>query len=183
MYRNGTYVAFDGNGTTNPTESDFKYYGMLKAWNESKKHTLTFSDSHEKTYSVRDSSQIETLKARLLERLKNSKNMLLIISDDTNYDRGMLNFEIENAIDRFKLPLIIAYPKTNFILDPRLMAHRWPKALKERIESKAAKCIHISFAQAPIFEAISQFSIHKSTLNGPLSYYTKDTYIKWGLHR
>ena len=25
-YRNGTYVAFDGQGTTNPTQSDLKYH-------------------------------------------------------------------------------------------------------------------------------------------------------------
>ena len=64
-YRNGTYVAFDGNGTTDPTKSDMKYYVLLQSWNTSKNFDFTFSDSHKKTYSVRDTSSIRTLQARL----------------------------------------------------------------------------------------------------------------------
>ena len=30
-YRNGTYIAFHANNATEPTESDFKYYNLLKA--------------------------------------------------------------------------------------------------------------------------------------------------------
>ncbi|MNW46834.1 hypothetical protein D3C74_241470 [compost metagenome] len=117
-YRNGTYVAFDGNGSTNPTEGDLKYYGLLRSWNKSSKNNLTFSDSHLKTYQVKDSSLIETLKSRLLERMKNSKNMLLVITKDTNWNRGMLNFEIEKAVDYYKLPLIVSYTGYDYILNP-----------------------------------------------------------------
>lgn len=46
VYRNGTYVAFDGNGTTDPTQGDLKYYALLKSWNNSSNHQLNFSDSH-----------------------------------------------------------------------------------------------------------------------------------------
>ena len=112
-YRNGTYVAFDGNDTTDPTKSDMKYYGLLQSWNSNKNIEFSFSDSHKKTYQVNDSSQIETLKARLQERMRNSKNMLIIISEDTNWNRGMLNFEIEKAVDYYNIPLIIAYAKYN----------------------------------------------------------------------
>lgn len=36
-YRNGTYVAFDGNDTTDPTKSDMKYYGFIKIFKMLKK--------------------------------------------------------------------------------------------------------------------------------------------------
>ena len=48
-YRNGTYVAFDGNDTTDPTKSDMKYYGLLQSWNSNKNIEFSFSDSHKKT--------------------------------------------------------------------------------------------------------------------------------------
>ena len=35
MNRTGTYVAFDGQGSTDPTESDIHYFNLLKAWNKS----------------------------------------------------------------------------------------------------------------------------------------------------
>lgn len=126
-YRNGTYVAFDGNDTTDPTKSDMKYYGLLQSWNSNKNIEFSFSDSHKKTYQVNDSSQIETLKARLQERMRNSKNMLIIISEDTNWNRGMLNFEIEKAVDYYNIPLIIAYAKYNKIRDVDSLSEKWPK--------------------------------------------------------
>jgi hypothetical protein len=181
-YRNGTYVAFDGNGTTDPTKGDMKYYGLLQNWNSSKKFDLKFSDSHKKTYQVRDSSQEQTLKSRLLERMRSSKNMLLIISKDTNWDRGMLNFEIERAVDYYELPIIIAYTGYEYILNPLSHKSEWPKALDERISNQSAKCIHIPFRQKPITEAISQFSIHnkEDKLTSSLHYYKESVYREWG---
>ncbi len=63
-YRNGTYVAFDGLDTTNPTAGDIKYFNILKLWKKvSKKDSLQFefSDSHKKTSQVRDTSSEITL--------------------------------------------------------------------------------------------------------------------------
>ncbi|MNW41301.1 hypothetical protein D3C74_184350 [compost metagenome] len=71
-----------------PTKGDLKYYGIFQNWNSTKKYELSFSDSHKKTYQVKDSSDIATLKTRLLEQMRNSNNMLLIISEDTNWDSG-----------------------------------------------------------------------------------------------
>ncbi len=61
-YRNGTYVAFNGCDTTDPTKGDLKYYGLLQAWNKSRNFDFTFSDSHKKTCSVSDESKMITLK-------------------------------------------------------------------------------------------------------------------------
>jgi len=182
-YKNGTYVAFDGNATTNPTEGDMKYYALLQSWNASNKFELTFSDSHKKTHQVKDSSLKQTLQARLLERMKNSKNMMLIISDNTDWDRGMLNYEIEKAIDYYKIPLIIAYPGYESILDPSGLSSKWPKALAERIENKTARCIHIPFKQKAIASAVSRFSLHSTNgdiLTLPLHYFDRSVYVDWG---
>lgn len=182
-YRNGTYVAFDGNGTTNPTEGDMKYYGLLQNWNKSRNFELNFSDSHKKTYQVKDTSKEEVLKSRLLERMRNSKNMLLIISDDTNWDRGLLNFEIEKAVDYYKLPIIVTYTGYQYILNPEGLENKWPKALYKRIKDGTAKCIHIPFKEKVISSAISQFSIHneEDKLTSSLHYYSKAAYKNWGI--
>lgn len=51
-YRNSTYVAFNGQGT----QSDLKYWGLLRGWNNRKNYELTFSDNHLKTYQVIDTN-------------------------------------------------------------------------------------------------------------------------------
>jgi hypothetical protein len=182
-YRNGTYVAFDGQGTTDPSQSDMKYYGLLQSWNTGKNYELNFSDSHKKTYQVQDSSLRKTLENRLLERMRNSKNMLLILSQETNYDRGMLNFEIEKAVDYYKIPIIVAYTGCDYLLDAKKYANRWPKALDERIYNNTVKAIHIPFKEKAIMEAISQFSVNSTgadELSGSLCTYKESVYIKWG---
>lgn len=182
-YRNGTYIAFDGQATTDPTKSDMKYYGLLQKWNRNRSNTLTFSDSHKKTYRVLDTSLKITLQNRLIERMKSSKNMLLIISKDTSWDRGLLNFEIEKAVDKYNLPIIIAYTGYTSSVTPVQLSDLWPKSLAARISNGTAKCIHIPFREKAIMEAISQFSIHstgENVLKSSYSIYTEETYKKWG---
>lgn len=180
-YRNGTYVAFNGCDTTNPVESDMKYYGLLQAWNKESKFNFTFSDSHKKTYQVRDDSLRKTLESRLLERMRNSKNMLLIISDNSNWNRGMLNYEIEKAIEHYKIPIIATYTGFTKIMKPAELSNLWPRALKKGINNETVKAIHIPFKQVVIADAISQFDVHTSKLKSSLSYYSKEAYQRWGL--
>ena len=173
-YRNGTYVAFDGQGTTDPTASDIKYLGLLRSWDKNKDFEFHFIDSHLKTAAIRDSSSRATLESRLMERLRNSKNMLLILSEDTNYDRGMLNFEIEKAVDLYELPIIIAYTNCFRIRQYNDYRERWPKALVERIEDESINAIHIPFTERAIMYALSKYSVHNTgsnVLDGPYNVY------------
>lgn len=183
-YRNGTYVAFNGCGTTNPTEGDMKYYGLLQKWNKENNFDLNFSDSHKKTYSVLDSSLTSTLKARLMERMRNSKHMLLILTENSSWNRGLLNFEIEKAVDLYEIPIIAAYTDFDFILDTFKVAtlkKYWPDALKKRIESGDAKVLHISFRQKPIAYAVKNYSIHDSQIEDSLRVLPAKNYQDWGL--
>ncbi|MFD5853190.1 TIR domain-containing protein [Cytobacillus pseudoceanisediminis] len=169
-YRNGVYCAFDGQGTTNPTESDIRYYNTLKMW--STKEDFSYINSHEKTRAVRDKSKAETLKTVLRQRLANSKVVLIILSEQTNFDRGFLNYEIEKAIDTYKLPIIIAYtgiesPITNLTSK---LKNRWPKALDERLNDSSDRsdisCLHIRFKKEDISRALKDMSVHNKKYIG-----------------
>ncbi len=73
--------------------------------------TFPFVDSHDKTYSVRDGSDWEqTLKPRLRERLRSSKNIILILSGITTSSRA-LREEIDYGINDQDLPVIVVYPE------------------------------------------------------------------------
>ena len=94
-YRNGNYTAFYVAEPFNPSSlganatKDFQYYNVLRMW-KGADATFPFVDSHDKTYSVRDGSDWEyTLKPRLRERLRNSKNIILILSSITTNSRAL----------------------------------------------------------------------------------------------
>jgi hypothetical protein len=88
---------------------DFCYYNMLKAW-KGLDTSFPFNNSHDTTYNVRDSSDWEaTLKPRLHERLRNSQNLILFLSDYTANSRA-LKEEVDYAINKLNLPIIVIYP-------------------------------------------------------------------------
>ncbi len=114
--KTGNYTAFY---VTEPFHSsslganatkDFQYYNTLRMW-KGADASFPFVDSHDKTYSVRDGSDWEfTLKPRLRERLRKSKNIIFILSSITTNSRA-LREEIDYGINDQGLPVIVIYPE------------------------------------------------------------------------
>lgn len=182
MNRTGTYVAFDGLGQTDPAKSDFRFYSMLQAWAANDNIDFKLTNSHEKTYSVRDTSTKATLYARIRERLSASKNMVVILSSDTRKSGSVLSYEIEQAVDNYKIPLIIAYPAYSAVwgVDGDLSA-MWPTALSTRIDLADTEAIHIGFKKEPLMDAIPRFYVNGEHLSNGRNTYSRDTYVSWGI--
>jgi len=115
-YRNGNYTAFYVAEPFNSSPlganatKDFCYYNTLRMW-KGADASFPFNDSHDKTYNVRDGSDWElTLKPRLRERLRNSKNIVLVLSSITTNSRA-LREEIDYGINDQGLPVIVIYPE------------------------------------------------------------------------
>ena len=114
MARNGNYCAFyvaepfSERGLGANATKDFVYYNMIRAW-KGKNSSFPFIDSHDKNYNVRDGSDWETtLKPRLRERLRESKNIVLFLSEKTVSSRA-LREEIDYGINDQGLPVIVVY--------------------------------------------------------------------------
>ena len=115
-YRNGNYTAFyvaepfNSSALGAHATKDFVYYNLLRSW-KGAEASFPFVDSHDKTYSVRDGSNWElTLKPRLRERIRNSKNIVLILSSNILNSRA-LREEIDYGINDQGLPIIVIYPE------------------------------------------------------------------------
>lgn len=181
MNRTGTYVAFDGLGRENPCESDFRYYATLQAWNSNNNIAFSFVNSHEKASAVRDTSKLETLKASIQQRLRGSKNMLVILSSDTRKSGSLLSYEIEMALDYYKIPLIITYVDYSVIATPYDLCTRWPFVLNNRIGKPGTAGIHIPFIKDIVLMAINQFSPSNLPNGNGDSIYVEGVYRSCGL--
>jgi MTH538 TIR-like domain (DUF1863) len=180
-YRNGTYVAFHAEGSSDPTASDIKYYRMMMAWHANEASSFNFYNSHEKVPAVRDTSQDATIKRSLRERLDNSKNMVLIIGQRTRFDTDFVPYEINYAAGTCGIPIIAVYPGQGVIRNPNGLSTLWPAALAERIANGRANVIHIPFHQKTIEAAVSQFSHNTLPTGGGLGFYNDDAYRSFGL--
>ena len=115
-YRNGNYSAFyvkepfSENNLGAHSTRDFISYNLLRAW-KSADSTFPFIDSHNKNYDVRDGSDWgKTLKPRIRERLRNSKNIVLFLSSITKNSKA-LREEVDYGINVQGLPVIVVYPE------------------------------------------------------------------------
>lgn len=97
-YKNKTYIAFDG-------DTDMDYYNMLKAWKANDKINFDFYNAHDLN-TARDSSLTESIKNQLRIRFDNSKRFVILIGQNTKWNRKFIPWEIEQAINR-DLPIIV----------------------------------------------------------------------------
>ena len=176
-YRNGNYAAFyvdepfnESNLGANATE-DFVFYNLVRAW-KGADLSFPFIDSHEKNYNVRNGSGWEkTLKLRVQERLRNSKNIVLFLSSIARNSRA-LREEMDYGINNMELPVIVVYPnfseKSDIIVCKTKAIRRqvkdlWDKLPRSRDSMVEVPTIHVPNKKALIRKALEDdgFNVHK----------------------
>ena len=175
--RNGNYAAFyvdepfnESNLGPNATK-DFVSYNQLRMW-KGADSSFPFIDSHEKNYNVRDGSSWEkTLKPRIQERLRNSKNMVLFLSSVTRSSRA-LREEVDYGINSMGLPVIVVYPdfseKSDIIVCKtkairKQVEELWDKLPKFRDSMEEVPTIHVPNKKRLIRNALERddFTVQK----------------------
>lgn len=169
-YPTGNYTAFyvsepfnQSNLGANATK-DFVTYSQLRAW-KGLDSSFPFVDSHEKNYNVRDGSNWETtLKPRLRERIRRSKNMILILSSVT-VSSTALREEIDYGININGLPVIVIYPEYKEKSD----LCGADKQLKQEIKNLWNKLpiFRDSMSKVPTIHIPNNKALIEKTLNDP----------------
>jgi len=157
---------------------DFVYYNMLRAWKR-KDSSFPFLDAHDTTYNVRDNSDWKlTLKPRLHQRLRNSKNIILFLSENTRNSRA-LREEIDYGINVLGLPVIVVYPDYNYnssIVDRNGLKNNvkslWNKLPVFRDNMHKVPTLHVPMNKEYITFTLndSDLTIQKKTANGVYYY-------------
>lgn len=162
---NGNYCAFyvaepfsESALGANATK-DFIYYNTLRMW-KGADSSFPFKNSHDTTYNVRDGSSWEqTLMPRLRERLRNSKNIILFLSERTVNSRA-LREEIDYGINTLGLPVIVIYPdystKESLLINNNLkpqIKNLWGKIPIFRDSMSTVPTLHIPMNKALIMQS------------------------------
>lgn len=136
-YRNKTYVIFDGD--------DINHYNIMKAWKENDNIEFDFNDAHD-IGGIREDSQEETVKGHLRERFSNSKQIIVLIGENTKFKTKYVRWEIEVA-QKLDIPIICANLNKSRKYDSDLC----PPLLRD-------KCVvHIGFNKNIIQTALDGF--------------------------
>lgn len=101
-YRNKTYVAF--NADYPPGKGDLKYYHLMVAWKTNAKIDFNFHNAHDlNNLTIRASD--EQIKRKLRERMKNTKQLIILVGEHTRNMHKFVRWELEIGID-MDIPII-----------------------------------------------------------------------------
>lgn len=167
-YRNKTFVSF--------ASEDITSYRLMTAWKANKKIDFNFQDAHDLNTAL-DTSQPETIRRRLRERLANTKQVVLLLGDDTREVAGrssrFLYYEVE-VIRRLELPIVFA----NLNGSRSVQSGRMPLLLEDDYT------LSVSFQPAIIKYAlddwVERYPTESKTKTGPHSY-KSSVYTRLGL--
>lgn len=182
--RTGNYSAFYVKEPFNETNlganvaHDFCYYNTLRMW-KGQDSNFPFVDSHKKTYNVRDDSTWETLQARLRERLRASKNIVLFLSCITVESKA-LKEELEYGMGNQGLPVIVIYPEYSEKTDiagvngiKQSIKNLWDKVPTLKRYMGEVATIHVPMKKSLIQDALKDEKFNVNTSRNSGTYYYK----------
>lgn len=171
-YRNKTYVAF--------TSEDIKSYYLMRAWRENEHIDFDFLDAHDLNVAL-DTSKPETIRARLRERLSNTKQAIVLVSNTTRAkaadSSSFLYYEIE-VIEKLQLPVVFA----NIDGSRKVLSAKLPRALASPYYTMSVS-LQPKIIQHALDDYVAKFNSN-STADDPYVgayYYKESVYERLGL--
>ena len=125
-YRNKTYVCFDA-------DNDIHYYRLMLAWKQNDNTDFQFYNAHDLNRLLPTSNE-ETIKRKLRQRLLNTKVFIVLIGQSTQYLYKFVRWEMEQALG-LDIPIIAI----NLNGKRQMDEDRCPPIIRDKL------VIHVSF--------------------------------------
>jgi hypothetical protein len=94
------------------------------------------------------------LRRELINRMRRSDALLLILSERTPSSPGLLSWEIEIAVTRCKLPIICTYTRCSDVDSLKTCKSSWwPDALRRTTTDGQVRAVHVPFHPRALAQA------------------------------
>lgn len=164
MNTHKTYVAFDAAGVLDHVNSNLKTFRQLNAWQRMRPERFRFLNMDEINFSSEHDDLVDsTVKTRLLALMSQADNLLVLVSPITNVESPILNWQISKAVNRFHLPVIIAYAGLEELGEDSVQKYwTWlPQKFKKYIGLDSARMAHIPLTRDKLERALNTFSVDR----------------------
>ena len=165
-YRNKTYVCFDA-------DNDIHYYRLMLAWKQNDSTNFQFHNAHDLNRLLPTSNE-NTIKRKLRERLRNTKAFIVLIGESTRYLYKFVRWEMEQALG-LDIPIIAV----NLNGRKRKDENRCPPIIRDEL------VVHVSFNARIVQYALEnwrgEYDDIKQKGKSGARYYRREIYQKLGL--
>jgi hypothetical protein len=166
MNTHKTYVAYDADGVLDHVNSNLRTFQQLHAWQRMYPKRFCFLNMDEINFSSEHDDLVDsTVKNHLLEVMAKADNLLVLVSNITNVESPILNWQISKAVNRFHLPVIIAYVGKEQLNDNAVQDNwsRLPNKIRKYIGRDSARMCHIPLTQDKLERALGAFAVGAQT--------------------
>ena len=156
-----TYIAFDAQGISQSGNRDMRNYAHVMTWQKSYPTRFDFVNLYDIQFNSQHKELVEsTVRPFLAKKMEQAENLMLLVSHDTDVNSPILNWQIQQAVNRHHLPVIVAYEGEKSITEDTIRNHEdWlPTSLRKLMAQKAVKIAHIPFQSGKIECACKTFS-------------------------
>ena len=164
MKTKSTYIAFDADAVHDEVNSKLHTFRKLAEWQRNFPSRFNFVNMHEIEFSALHDDLLETTtKSRFLKLMAEADNMLVIASPVLNTESHILNWQISRCVNRFHLPVIIAYAGLEE-LDENSVEKFWtwlPNKPRKYIGLDSARMAHIPLTRDKLERALGTFSVNE----------------------
>ncbi|MBO7068905.1 MAG: hypothetical protein J6W52_09560 [Bacteroidaceae bacterium] len=164
MNTNKTYVAFDSTGVKDHVNSNLSSFMQLREWERQNPERFHFLNMEEIAFSSEHDDLVDsTLKNRFLHLMESADNLLVLSSSLMDVESPMLNWQISRAVNRFRLPVIVAYVGLDRVSD-NTIKEQWdnlPNKIRKYIGRDSANMAHIPLTKDKLERALGYFSARK----------------------
>jgi hypothetical protein len=164
MNTNKTYVAFDSTGIIDHEKSNLSYFKQLGEWERQNPDRFHFLNMTEIMFTSEHGDLVDsTLKNRFLHLMEKADNLLVLSSKTMDVESPMLNWQISRAVNRFRLPVIVAYVNLDRVDDDTIKT-QWnylPNKIRKYIGRDSANMAHIPLTKDKLERALGYFSARK----------------------
>ena len=166
MNTHKTYVAYDADGVIDHENSNLRTFHQLQAWQRMHPERFHFLNMQEINFSSEHDDLVDSnVKTLLLKVMEKADNLLVLVSKITNVESPILNWQISKAVNRFHLPVIIAYVGKEH-LDDNAVEDNWsrlPNKIRKYIGRDSARMCHIPLTPDKLERALGLFSVGSGT--------------------
>lgn len=163
MNTNKTYIAFDTNAVLDHVNSNLHLFHRLADWQKRYPTRFQFINLDSIEFSSLHGDLVDTtVKTNFLKIMSRADNLLIVISKHTDVNSPMLNWQISRCVNRYKLPVIIAYDGLS-ALGPDAVQTYWsrlPQKIKKYIGRDSARMCHVPLTMDKIERALGTFSVN-----------------------
>ena len=137
-------------------------FQQLDEWQKRHPDRFNFVNMHEIKFSAEHEDLLETTtKTRFLKLMAEADNLLVVASPVLNTESHILNWQISRCVNRFHLPVVIAYAGLEE-LDENSVEKFWewlPNKPRKYIGLDSARMAHIPLTRDKLERALGTFSV------------------------